>query len=143
MNVDAKIVSKAFAKGMKKVLGRYIGESICLISDILEYVDENELSGILFSADFEKAIDSIEYPFIFATLQSFAFGLEFIQWVRMFLKGVESCVLNNGHSTGFSTGKRNPARRSTVCISFHHPLSRRLFIQIRDNRGIRVGGHEI
>ena len=52
--------------------GRYIGESIHLISDILEYVDENELSGILFSADFEKAFDSIEHPFISATLQSFA-----------------------------------------------------------------------
>ena len=46
--------------------GRFIGESICLISEILEYVDENELSGILFSADFGKAFDSNEDPFIFA-----------------------------------------------------------------------------
>ena len=68
MNVDAKIASKALATWMKKVSEKYVGESICLISDILEYVDENELSGVLFSGDFEKAFDSIEYPFIFATL---------------------------------------------------------------------------
>ena len=68
MNVDAKIASEALATWMKNVLssiiksdqtayvaGSYIGESICLISDLLEYVDENELSEILFSADFEKA----------------------------------------------------------------------------------------
>ena len=67
MNVDAKIASKAIAMRMKNVIssiiksdqtaymaGRYIGESIHLINDILEYVNENELSGILFSADFEK-----------------------------------------------------------------------------------------
>ena len=81
MNVDA------LATRMKKVLssiiksnqtayvaGRYIGQSIHLISDILEYVDENELSGILFSAEFETVFDMIEHPFIFATLRSFGFG---------------------------------------------------------------------
>ena len=90
--------------------GRYIVEFICLISDILEYVEENELSGILFSADFEKAFDSIEHPYIFAALQLFGFGLEFIQWVRTFLKGIESCVLNNGHSTGYFHWKEEPGK---------------------------------
>ena len=45
------------------VKGRYIGESIHLRSDILEYTEENDISGILFSADFEKAFDSIEHAF--------------------------------------------------------------------------------
>ena len=123
MNVDAKIASKAIATRMKNVLSsiiksdqtayvaeRYIGESIRLTSDILEYVDKNELSGILFSADFEKVFDSIEHPFIFAALQSFGFGPEFIQWVRTFLKGVESCVLNNDHSTGYFHCKEEPGK---------------------------------
>ena len=121
--------------------GRYIGQSIHLISDILEYVDENELSGILFSADFEKSFDMIEHPFIFTTLRSFGFGPEFTQWVRTFLKGVESCVLNNRHSTCFplERGTRQGDPLSTYLLET-------LFIQIRDNdntRGIRVGGHEI
>ena len=84
MNVDDKIATKVLSMRMEKVLssiiksdltayvaGRYIGKSINLISGILEYADEKELSGILFSADFDKAFDSIEHPFIFVTLQSF------------------------------------------------------------------------
>ena len=38
---------------------------------MLEYTAENEIEAILFAADFEKAFDSIEHTFIFATLHSF------------------------------------------------------------------------
>ena len=61
------------------VNGRYVGESICLISDILEYTEENSISGILFSADFGKAFDPIEHTFLCAVLKSFGFGPQFIQ----------------------------------------------------------------
>ena len=77
------------------VKGSYIGESIQLIIDILKYTAEHEEVGILFSADFQKAFDSIEHTFIFSTLESFGFGPQFIQWVRTFLKNAESCVNNH------------------------------------------------
>ena len=61
MNVDAKIPSKALAMKVKKIIhkfiytdqtacaqGRFIGESIRLIEDLLEYAEENE-DGILFA----------------------------------------------------------------------------------------------
>ena len=64
------------------VEGRYIGESIRLISDILYYTEDNSIGRILFSADFEKAFISIEHTFIFATLQSLGSGPQFIHWVR-------------------------------------------------------------
>ena len=56
----------------------YIGESIRLISDIVEYTAEHEEVGILFSADFEKAFDSIEHTIIFAAFEFFGFGPQFI-----------------------------------------------------------------
>ena len=43
---------------------RYIGESVSLISDILEYTDNNGIEAILFSADFEKAYDSTDHSFL-------------------------------------------------------------------------------
>ena len=49
---------------------RYIGESVRLISDILEYTDSNDIEAILFSADFEKAFESIDHSFLFAVLES-------------------------------------------------------------------------
>ena len=92
------------------VKGRYIGESIRLIMDLLQYTEENSIGGILFSADFEKAFDSIEHSFIFATLKSFGFGFQFIQRIRTIFNSTENCVINNCHSTGFSIGKGNASR---------------------------------
>ena len=79
MNVDTKIASKAIAVRLKKVIPKlihfdqtayvnnpYIGEANRLrIQSMLEYTAENEIEAILFSADFEKAYDSIEHTFIF------------------------------------------------------------------------------
>ena len=68
INVDAKLASKVFVGKIKKILpniikhnqtayvtGKYIEHTICLIHEILEYVEETNMDGILFSADFEKA----------------------------------------------------------------------------------------
>ena len=114
INVDTKLASKCLASRIKKVLSslihsdqtayvkdRYIGESIRLISDVLEYTDSNEIEAILFSTDFEKAFDSIDHSFLFAVLESFGFGPNFIQWVRTLFCNAESCVINNGRSTGY------------------------------------------
>ena len=132
INVDAKIASIAIALRIKKVTGnsvhcdqdslwceKNIGESVCLINDILEYTDENDIEAILFSADFEKAFDSIEHSFIISTLRAFGFGPDFIQWVKTFFKNVESWVMNNGRSTGYSPSKRHPTRSPSLCLPFH------------------------
>ena len=89
INVDAKIASKALAFRIRKVItnlihsdyvkGRYIGESVRLISDILEYTENKGMEDILFSADFEKAFDSIDHTFLFSVLKSYGFGPDFIQ----------------------------------------------------------------
>ena len=78
INVVAKVASKSLALRVRKVLNslihsdqtaylkdRYIGESVRLISDILEYTDDNDIEAILFSADFEKSFDSIDHCFLF------------------------------------------------------------------------------
>ena len=83
------------------VKNHFIGESIRLIDDVLEYADNNDIPGILFSADFEKAFDSIDRYFMFAVLENFGFGPNFVHWIRILYNGAESSVLNNGHSTGY------------------------------------------
>ena len=107
MNVDAKLASKSLALRVRKVLtslieadqtayvkDRYIGESVRLINDMLEYADKNNIEAILFSADFEKAFDSIDHTLILAVLKSYGFGPDFIQWVKTLLNNAESCVMN-------------------------------------------------
>ena len=128
------------------VTGRYIGESIHLISDILENTEENKIDVILFSADFKKAFDSVEHSFVPATLESFGFGSQFIHWVRVILNKPESCVTNNGHSTGYFPLERGCRQgdplfeyRFIVCMEV-------LFIQVRENdyiNGIKIDDREI
>ena len=92
INVDAKVASKSLALRVRIVLNslthsdqtaylkdRYIGESVRLISDIHKYTDDNDIEAILFSADFEKAFDSIDHCFLFTVLKSFGFGPDFIK----------------------------------------------------------------
>ena len=102
---------------------RNIEESVCLINDILEYTDENDIEAILFSADFEKAFDSVEHSFIISTLRAFGFGRDFIQWVKMFFKYVESCVMNNGRSTGYFPLERGTRQGDPLSAYFSFWLS--------------------
>ena len=61
-------------------------ESVRLISDILEYTDDNKIEAVLSSADFEKAFYSIDHCFLFSVLKTFGFGPNFIQWLRTLFK---------------------------------------------------------
>ena len=114
INVDVKITSKVLAFRVRNVLpslihydqtayvkGRYIGESVRLIDDLLKYAEEENSDGILFAADIEKAFDSVDHNFIYATLKKFGFGSDFIQWIKTLFKNSQSCVMNNRNSTGY------------------------------------------
>ena len=131
INVDAKIALKALTLQIKKVLGslissdqtayvkgRYIGESIRLMDDILEHTDINNIEAIIFSGDFEKAFDSVDHTFLFAALTEFGFGPDFTQWVKTFLKDCESCIMNNGHASGYFPLNRGTRQGDPLSATF-------------------------
>ena len=77
MNVDVQIASKASSFYLKKIVsnlinydqtayikGTFIGGSIRLIDDILYHTEQENIDGVLFAADIEKAFDSVEHCFI-------------------------------------------------------------------------------
>ena len=118
LNVDCKIAAKAIAKRLESVLpnlihpdqtgfvkGKYIGENIRLITDIMEQTKLQKIPGILLSLDFRKAFDFLEWPIIMKTLDYFKFGSDIKQWVSTFYTNTESDVLNNGFAT---IGLRHP-----------------------------------
>ena len=79
------------------------------MSDILKYTQNNNIEAILFSADFEKAFDSVDNMFLFANLKVSGFYIDFIQWVETFLKDCEGYEMNNGYLSRyflFSRGTR-------------------------------------
>ena len=56
------------------IKGRFTGELIRLIDDILYHIEQENIDGVLFAADIEKAFDSVEHSLIFAVLKKFGFG---------------------------------------------------------------------
>ena len=112
LNVDYKVATKTIATRLEKVLphiihpsesgyirGRFIGESICQIIDIMEFTKNRQIPGISIFLDFEKAFDSVEWEYIQKCLSSFNFGPQLRQWVGVFYKDISSCVLNNGYAS--------------------------------------------
>ena len=74
------------------IKGRYIGENIRLIYDLMNYTEENSIPGLLLLIDFEKAFDSLSWQFILKALKFLNFGHSLIRWVDIFYKNITSAV---------------------------------------------------
>ena len=159
LNTDYKILTKLLAIRLQKVLdclihpdqvgyikGRYIGQNIRTIMDIIEYTNRTHSAGLVAFLDFEKAFDSLEWSFIKRALQTFGFGPTFCQWVTTIYTDISSSVLNNGYTTEYFNLKRG--------IRQGCPLSAYLFIlsveylacSIRNDdqiKGIKIANTEI
>ena len=133
LNLDYKIASKVIAKRIERFLprlihpdqtgfvkGRYIGQNIRLINDIMEQTKLQNIPGILLLLDFRKAFDTIEWSFIQNTLNLLNFGDGIKRWVSTFYTSPESAVLNNGFSTNYFQLSRG-ARQGCppVALSLH------------------------
>ena len=60
---------------------------------------KHEIPGILISLDFQRAFDSLEWPFMQRVLEIFNFGASINNWIKVFYTDIESAVMNNGFST--------------------------------------------
>ena len=76
------------------ISGRYIGENIRLLSDIMEFSDSKKIQGILLFVDFEKAFDTLEWSFTLKTLEAFNFGDNFKKWVSVLYNNAQSSIIN-------------------------------------------------
>ena len=150
INVDTKIISKILAGCLKSVIsswsasdqaayvpGRYKGESIRLTSDLLEYMDVQNLPGHFVTVDTEKAFDSVDHTFLFVTLKKFGFGDIFIKWIKIILNRQECCIMNNGHSTGDFPVLSETRQREPISTYRFILVMEVLFIQTRNNKNIR------
>ena len=112
LNTDYKILTKAIAKRLEKVLPkvinlhqtgyiktRYISENISLISDIMTYTEEKNIPGIALFIDFKKAFDTIEWNVINCCLKAYNFGPNIQNWVKILCNNVFSSIVNNGFAS--------------------------------------------
>ena len=98
--------------------GRYIGENIRLLYDLMFYTEKNNIPGLLLSIDFEKAFDSLNHNFIWQVLHAFGFGQSLIKWCKLLLSNNSSCVLVNGGMSKFCNIERGAGKAILFPLTF-------------------------
>ena len=114
LNIDYKILSGVLADRLKKILpkiisetqkgflqGRYIGENVRLVFDMMSELSHLKKKGLILLLDFEKAFDSLEWSYITEVLKHYNFGDGFISWFKTLYNKSNSCVINNGFFSDF------------------------------------------
>ena len=76
--------------------GRCIGDNLRLIYDLIAYLIDKNLPGMLLNIDFEKAFDSVDWNLMFKVLKAFGFKEDICGWIRTFDTNIKSTVIVNG-----------------------------------------------
>ena len=158
LNVDYKILTKTLARRMANVLpqiihndqsgflkGRYIGEGVRFIEDLIESYDKADKPGIILQLDFEKAFDSVEWNFLTATLEKCGFGQGFISWVKCCYTDIYSCVINNGYSSDWFQLSRGVRQGCSLSVYLFLLCAEIMACMVRENKtivGLEVGDNE-
>ena len=154
LNVDCKIATKAIARRIEPLLpnlvhtdqtgfikGRYIGENIRLIIDIMEHTKSESIPGIPVSLDF-----SLEWSLMMKALDMFNFGTSIKRWISTFYKNIESAAINNGFVTNWfrpSRGVRQGCPLSPYLFVLSTEVLSSKIRQEPSITGIIIFGHEI
>jgi len=142
-NCDAKIITKALATRMAKVLndiidssqtayipGRSVMDNIRCNMYVKKYCRENKLDAILTSLDAKKAFDSVNHKYIDKVLEKYGFGDEFRKYFRVLYSNLKSRIMVNGHLTeDFNIGrgvKQGDALSCGIFILCIDPLLRNI-----------------
>ena len=143
LQTDYKILTKALALRLQNVLpniissdqvgyikGRYIGENVRTLEDLITYTEKCQIPGYLVLIDFKKAFDSIEWNFLLKTLHKFNFGPQFIKWIKILYYDISSCVGNNGYYSNYFKLSRG--------IRQGCPISALLFLMVAEIIAIKL-----
>lgn len=159
LNTAYKIASACIANRIKRVLpklihtdqrgfmkGRYIGENIRLLYDMLVYTQYEKIPGLLLLVDFEKAFDSISWKFIDKVLDFVNFGPDIKKWVSAFYYDILTCVSVNGSYSAWFNICRGVRQGDPLSPYLYLLCAEILSNMLRENeniKGVKVRDGEI
>ena len=118
------------------VPGRYIGENVALLRDVVYYCTSFDVPAAVLSLDQEKAFDRVDWDFMRSTLSTMGFGPSFISWVNLFYNRVQSAVNVNDHLSPFFYLTRGVRQGCPLSLLLYVPVSEVLAVNIRCNPAI-------
>ena len=158
LNIDYKIITKTIASRISNVLpflihddqtgyvkGRYIGQNIRLIQDIMKITSLENIPGMAIFIDFKKAFDSVDWEFLAKVLETFNFGPQIRNWIRTFYTDISSCVINNGHASEFFSlqrGVRQGCPLSGILFALCAEILANAVSNNKNIRGIQIHNKE-
>ena len=150
LNVIYKIGSSCIANRIKCILpkiinedqsgfirNRYIGDNIRLIYDVIAYLDEYSLPGLLLNIDFEKAFDSVNWTFMIKVLKAFGFQNNICHWITTFYRNLKSCVVVNGQISNWFQINRGCRQGDPISPYLFILVVEILAIMVRENSEIK------
>lgn len=107
LNVDYKLASRVIAGRLLNVIhlvvdrdqtcgvpGRFIGENVALLHDVIDFASSSGTPIAILSLDQEKAFDRVDWSFMRCTLSAMGFGPSFISWVDLFYHCVRALLMS-------------------------------------------------
>ena len=150
LNTDYKLLSKCLAERVKLVLkeiinpdqrgcvpGRYIGENIRLIDDVLYEIDDQDIEGLILQIDQEKAFDRVEWTWLFSCLSYFNFGDKFISYIKTMYKNAKSSIMTNGYQSIYFDITRGIRQGDALSALLYIIQFEPLMNKIRENDNIQ------
>ena len=148
-NTDYKIIAFVLARRLPTVIdkligkqqsayikGRNISQNARLILDIFDFCESSDTDGLLLLLDFEKAFDSVEWNFLFKTLEKFNFGPNFISWIKILYTNPIFRIKNNGWVSKTCKMNRGIRQGCPISAMLYLFVAEILALKIRENDDI-------
>ena len=125
---------------------RFIGDNTKLLYDTINHCEMEDKQGLIIVLDFAKAFDTIEWSYIYTSMQMFGYGDRFISFIKILHQGSLSVMDNSGH---FSTniilfrGCRQGDPISPYIFVLCAELLSHCIRECGDIKGIEIHGTEI
>jgi hypothetical protein len=122
------------------VQGRDISDTIASVRDVITLADQENIEGYVIKIDQQKAFDRVSHDYLFAVLEKFGFGSNFINWIKIFYTDIYSSVKCNGHLTRYFPIKNSVRQGCPISAMLYVLAAEPLCQAIKTNHNI-VGIH--
>ena len=132
LNIDYKVISKAITNRLGRVLpkiigidqtcsvkGRSIFDNLHLIRNVMDYVDQKNLTASFICLDQEKAFDRVSRSYMFDTLRAFGFNDNFLRWIKLLYNDISSSVIINNYISDSFPIKRGVRQGCSLSMSLY------------------------